>query len=320
MFAGVFQSAIRYSKRTLISSPPAIFRAYSGSAYTIPLPEGHRFPMYKYASVREVVARELQLEVLEPPRPTWHQVERVHDAAYLRKLNFGTLEPKELRLLGLPWSPNLVERALRASGATLSATRDALRTGLGINLAGGTHHAYPDHGEGFCTLNDVAITIKDLLETQPIERILVLDLDVHQGNGTAHIFAAEPRVFTLSVHGERNYPFHKERSSLDIGLNDWVTDGDYLEIMAQQVLPALEAFKPQLVFYLAGVDVLAKDRFGRFSLSLQGTKTRDTNVFSWCKQHRVPVVSLMSGGYNRDPFVTVEAHANTVRAALEVFE
>jgi acetoin utilization deacetylase AcuC-like enzyme len=275
--------------------------------------------MYKYASVREIVVNDLQLEVLDPPRPSWEQVERVHEASYLRKLNFGTLEPKELRLLGLPWSPKLVERALRATGGTLSAAKDALERGLGINLAGGTHHAYPDHGEGFCTLNDVAITIRDLFETRNLERIFVLDLDVHQGNGTASIFESDPRVFTLSVHGERNYPFHKECSSLDIGLGDWITDHDYFAVLESRVFPALEVFKPELVFYLAGVDVLAKDRFGRFSLSLEGAKARDASVFSWCKNAGVPVVSLMSGGYNREPRVTVEAHANTVRAALEIF-
>ncbi len=275
--------------------------------------------MSKYAGVREIVAKDFKLEILDPPRASWVQVERVHGAAYLKKLNFGTLEPKELRLLGLPWSPNLVERALRAVGGTLQASQDAFTTGLGINLAGGTHHAYPDHGEGFCTLNDVAITILDLFETTKLERILVLDLDVHQGNGTASIFANEPRVFTLSVHGERNYPFHKERSSLDIGLLDWVTDEDYFFVLESQVFPALEVFKPELVFYLAGVDVLSQDRFGRFSLSLQGAKTRDSRVFSWCKTRSVPVVSLMSGGYNRDPLVTIQAHANTVKAALEIF-
>jgi acetoin utilization deacetylase AcuC-like enzyme len=273
--------------------------------------------MYKYAGVREILAT--RLEVLDPPRPSWEQIERVHETEYLRKLNFGTLEPKELRLLGLPWSPNLVERALRATGGTLMATNDALERGLGINLAGGTHHAYPDHGEGFCTLNDVAITIRDLFETRDLQRILVLDLDVHQGNGTAHIFESDPRVFTLSVHGERNYPFHKERSGLDVGLEDWITDNDYFAVLESRVFPALEVFKPELVFYLAGVDVLSKDRFGRFSLSLQGAKARDSRVFSWCKNAGVPVVSLMSGGYNRDPRVTVEAHANTVRAALEIF-
>ena len=294
------------------------WRAYSSAAYTVPLPEGHKFPMYKYAGVRDALGAH-GLTILEPPRPTWSQVERVHDATYLRKLRFGNLEPKELRLLGFPWSPGLVERALRAAGGTMHATRDALGTGLGINLAGGTHHAYPDHGEGFCVLNDVAISIRECLEHDALTRIAVVDLDVHQGNGTAFIFRHDPRVFTISVHGERNYPFHKERSSLDIGLGDWIEDAAYLEILETRVIEALDQFEPQLVYYLAGVDVLHRDAFGRFSLSVAGAMTRDRTMFAWCRSRGVPVVSLMSGGYNRDRAVTVEAHVNTVKAALEVF-
>ena len=299
------------------------FRAYSTSAYTVELPEGHRFPMYKYAGVREHLIQDGTLEpwqIMDPPRPTWAQIERVHDAAYLRKLRFGELDPKELRLLGFPWTPGLVERALRAAGGTLAASFDALEHGLGINLAGGTHHAYPDHGEGFCTLNDVAIAAKELLEAGRISRIFVCDLDVHQGNGTAHIFKHDQRVFTLSVHGERNYPFHKERSSLDIGLGDDVSDDEFLGVLERQVLPALEAFEPDIVFYLAGVDVLARDRFGRFALTLEGIAQRDQRVFTHCRNSSIPVVSLMSGGYNRDHATTVAAHANTVRQALEVFK
>jgi acetoin utilization deacetylase AcuC-like enzyme len=293
------------------------FRAYSGAAYSVALPPEHKFPMYKYARVRDALASE-GLGILEPPRPTWTQVERVHSDAYLRALRFGTLEPKALRLLGFPWSSALVERALRASGGTLEAANDALEIGLGINLAGGTHHAYPDHGEGFCVLNDVAIAIRELQVTRGLERVFVLDLDVHQGNGTAAIFADDPRVFTLSVHGERNYPFHKEHSTLDIGLPDGVTDGEYLAMLESQVFPALLAFKPQLVFYLAGVDVLARDQFGRFALSLEGAMARDRRVFEVCFEAGLPVVSLMGGGYNKTHSVTVEAHVNTVRAALEV--
>jgi acetoin utilization deacetylase AcuC-like enzyme len=294
------------------------FRAYSGCAYTIPLPEGHRFPMYKYAGVRELLER-AGLPILEPERPNWEQIERVHTPEFLRKLRFGTLEPKELRLLGFPWSANLVERALRAAGGTLLASRDALEGGLGINLAGGTHHAFPDHGEGFCTLNDVAIAATDLLDSGRVSRIFVCDLDVHQGNGTAAIFAHDPRVFTLSVHGERNYPFHKETSSLDVGLGDHVTDAEYLETLETVVLPALRTFEPEIVFYLAGVDVLERDRFGRFALSLQGAAERDRRVFAACREAGIPVVSLMSGGYNKDHAITVRAHANTVLTALEVF-
>jgi acetoin utilization deacetylase AcuC-like enzyme len=294
------------------------FRAYSGSTYTIPLPEGHRFPMYKYAGVRDVLEQS-GLEILEPPRPCWEQVERVHTHEYLRKLRFGDLEPKELRLLGFPWSEMLVERAFRAAGGTVQASLDALKCGLGINLAGGTHHAFPDHGEGFCILNDVAIAAIELLDSNRVSRIFVCDLDVHQGNGTAAIFTDEPRVFTLSVHGARNYPFHKETSSLDIGLGDGVTDAEYLEVLESSVIPAMHAFEPEIVFYLAGVDVLERDRFGKFALSPDGAAERDRRVFQACSDSRIPVVSLMSGGYNQNHAVTIQAHARTVQKALEVF-
>ncbi len=291
-------------------------RAYSSSQYAMPLPAGHKFPMPKYAGVRYLL--EPVLPILEPPRIDWALVERVHDAAYLKKLRFGLLSDKEMRLMGFPWSEHLIERALRASGGTFLAAKDALQVGLGVNLAGGTHHAYPDHGEGFCVLNDVAIVALELLQNG-LERILILDLDVHQGNGTAFIFQSDPRVFTISVHGERNYPFHKERSSLDFGLADWIEDADYLQLLQDQVFPAAETFKPQLIFYLAGVDVMAKDQFGRFALTLEGVKARDKLVFEFCRSNQIPVVSLMAGGYNKNLEQTIEAHVNTVLAALEVF-
>jgi acetoin utilization deacetylase AcuC-like enzyme len=299
-----------------------MFRAYSSSAYTIDLPEGHRFPMYKYAGTREKLVQDGALPasaIIDPPRPSWEQVERVHTSEYLKKLRFGEFEPKELRLLGFPWSSGLVERAMRAAGGTMSAADDALRVGLGINLAGGTHHAFPGHAEGFCVLNDVAVAATGLLENAQVSRVFVLDLDVHQGNGTAAIFNHDSRVFTLSVHGERNYPFHKEHSSLDIGLADGVTDAEYLDVLESRVLPTLYAFRPEIVFYLAGVDVLARDRFGRFALSLDGAQERDRRVFQTCRDLEIPVVSLMSGGYNKDHAVTVSGHANTVSAALEIY-
>jgi acetoin utilization deacetylase AcuC-like enzyme len=270
--------------------------------------------MGKYAGVRFML-EQAGLSVLEPPRLDWALVERVHELDYLKQLRFGTLSSKAIRLLGFPWSEMMVERALRAAGGTLEAAHDALHGGLGINLAGGTHHAYPNHGEGFCVLNDVAIAIRAL----GLMRVAVLDLDVHQGNGTAAIFAQDPTVQTISVHGERNYPFRKERSSLDIGLPDGVDDAGYMVVLEQQVLPVLQKFKPQLVFYLAGVDVLAQDQFGRFALSLEGTQARDRRVFGFCRKLEIPVVSLMAGGYNKNPETTVIAHANTVLAALEVF-
>lgn len=280
----------------------------------MPLPDGHKFPMQKYAGVRYLLEQQ-GLNILEPPRIDWEYVEAVHQLAYLKKLRFGTLSSKEIRLLGFPWSEQMVERALRAAGGTFLAAQDALTVGLGINLAGGTHHAYPDHGEGFCVLNDVAIAIAAL----QLERVLVLDLDVHQGNGTAFIFADNPKVFTLSVHGERNYPFRKERSCLDIGLPDGVSDLEYLVLLEEQVLPVVQNFSPQLVFYLAGVDVLANDQFGRFALSLEGAMARDACVFGFCRKNNLPVVSLMAGGYNKKLETTIMAHANTVLAALEVF-
>jgi acetoin utilization deacetylase AcuC-like enzyme len=289
-------------------------KAYSSSQYAMPLPDGHKFPMGKYAGVRFLL-EQAGLTVLEPPRMHWELIERIHDLEYLKKLRFGTLSSREQRLLGFPWSEQMVERALRAAGGTFLAAQDALYGGLGINLAGGTHHAYPDHGEGFCVLNDVAIAIRAL----SLERVAVLDLDVHQGNGTAAIFAGDPSVLTISVHGERNYPFRKERSSLDIGLSDGVTDTAYMAVLEQQVLPVLQDFAPQLVFYLAGVDVLAHDQFGRFALSLAGVTARDVRVFEFCKDCGFPVVSLMAGGYNKNLDNTVQAHANTVLAALGVW-
>jgi acetoin utilization deacetylase AcuC-like enzyme len=208
---------------------------------------------------------------------------------------------------------------LRAAGGTLAAARDALKpdqAGLGINLAGGTHHAYSDHGEGFCVLNDVAIAATVLLDEGAVTRMAVLDLDVHQGNGTAQLFGHDPRVFTLSVHGQRNYPWRKEQSDYDLGLSDGIGDAEYLTLLQHTVLPTALKQQPELVFYIAGVDVMARDRFGRFSLSLAGTMERDYQVFSWAKRHHIPIVSLMGGGYNRDLGQTVQAHSNTVRAAI----
>ncbi len=297
-------------------------RAYSSADYAIVLPEGHRFPMQKYAAVRQALLNDgtfLAESIVQPPRAEWLQVERVHTHQYLHKLRFGELNEKELRLLGFPWSLALIERALRAAGGTLAAAHDALACGLGINLAGGTHHAFAGHGEGFCLLNDVAIAVHELLALGLVQRIFILDLDVHQGNGTANIFLNNPHVFTLSVHGARNYPFQKQQSSLDIGLPDGVEDAEYLQILQSQVFPAMRVFAPQLVFYLAGVDVLAQDRFGRFALSVAGTALRDQQVFEHCRDADLPVVSLMSGGYNRQAGISVLAHANTVRQAMAVF-
>jgi acetoin utilization deacetylase AcuC-like enzyme len=297
-------------------------RAYSTSAFTLTLPEGHRFPMFKYGAVREALLADGTLKAgcaLDAPRADWPRLERAHDENYLRKLRFGDLDEREQRLIGLPWSPGLVERSLRSTGGTLAATGDALGKGLGINLAGGTHHASRARGEGFCLLNDAAVASLDVLDQGLARKIVVLDLDVHQGNGTAEILEGEPRVLTVSVHGERNYPFRKARSGLDVGLGDGVTDDEYLTMLDEVILPAARAFKPDLVYYIAGVDVLAGDRFGRFSLTPDGVLERDRRVFATCREAGWAVVSLMGGGYNRNPALTVLAHANTVRAAAAVF-
>lgn len=292
-------------------------RAFSPARYGFPLPEGHRFPLYKYAGVAEQVAR--WMPVVDTPGLDWALAEAVHDGAFLRRWRLGEVSREEVRNFGLPWSPEVVERARRAAGGTIAALEDAWTHGWGVNLAGGTHHAFRERAEGFSLLNDAAIATRFALDEGLARRVLVLDLDVHQGNGTASLLADESRAFTLSVHGERNYPFRKERSSLDIGLPDGVTDEAYSAVLEDHVRPALEAFRPDLVVYLAGVDVLAGDRFGRFALTVDGATRRSAWVFRWCRLAGVPVVTVMAGGYNRDPAMTVEAHARTVEAGLSIF-
>ncbi|WP_027481561.1 histone deacetylase family protein [Deinococcus pimensis] len=295
--------------------PP--LRAFSPAAYVFPLPEGHRFPQYKYAGVVERLRD--RLTVVDTPGLDWALAEEVHDPAWLRRWRFGDVTREEVRNFGLPWSPEVVERSRRAAGGTIAALDDAWTHGWGINLAGGTHHAFRDRAEGFSLLNDAALAARYALHEGLARRVLILDLDVHQGNGTASLLRAESRAFTLSVHGERNYPFRKEVSDLDVGLPDGVTDDEYLEVLDRRVRPALETFRPDLVVYLAGVDVLAGDRFGRFALTLDGVERRSAWVYGWCRAAGVPVVSTMAGGYNRDPALTVEAHARSVEVGLDVF-
>ncbi|AFZ68312.1 histone deacetylase family protein [Deinococcus peraridilitoris] len=293
------------------------FRAYTPAEYTFPLPEGHRFPLYKYAGV--ALQLQGQLPILPAPALEWELAEAVHDRGYLDRWRAGEVSRDEVRVFGLPWSPEVVERARRASGATVVALRDALRSGWGVNLSGGTHHAFFDRAEGFSLLNDVVIAVTLALREGWVSRVAIVDLDVHQGNGTASLLAREARAYTLSVHGERNYPFRKERSSLDIALGDGVSDLQYLHVLDTQVFPALDAFRPDLLVYLAGVDVLGGDRFGRFALTLEGADERSRRVYRWCKAAGVPAVTTMAGGYNRDFALTVNAHARTVEVGLEEF-
>ncbi len=304
-----------------------MYRAYTPAEYEFPLPEGHRFPYYKYRMLADRL-RDL-LPVHDTPNLPWAVAGRVHDPLWLRRWRLGEVDRHETRAFGLPWSPGVVERARRAAGGSVAALHDALQTGWGINLAGGTHHAFTDRAEGFCLINDAALLTRLALDGGPghpplARRVAVVDLDVHQGNGTAALLApdthtASPRAFTLSVHGERNYPFRKEVSSLDIGLGDGATDADYLAVMEAQVLPALEAFRPDLLLYLAGVDVLAGDRFGRFALTLAGLRERNRGLLGWAEVAGVPLVSLAAGGYNHDHALTVEAHASVVLDGLDVY-
>ncbi|MFD2610530.1 histone deacetylase [Deinococcus taklimakanensis] len=292
------------------------FRAYSPADFEFPLPEGHRFPYYKYRGVRDRLSG--LLPVLPTPALRWADAARVHDPHWLRAWRRGEVTRTQEREFGLPWSEEVVERARRAAGGSLAALHDARAVGWGACLAGGTHHAFRDRAEGFCLLNDAAILTRLALDEGWARRVAVLDLDVHQGNGTAALLAGERGAFTLSVHGARNYPFRKEVSSLDIGLGDGVTDAEYLDVLRTQALPALDAFRPDLLLFLAGADVLAGDRFGRFALTLDGVQERNRAVFRWAQAADIPIVTMMAGGYNRDHALTVEAHASVVLAGLEV--
>ena len=293
------------------------YRAYTPAAYDFPLPDNHRFPSYKYRGVAERLSG--LLPVLDTPALPWAVAGQVHDPLWLRRWRRGEVSPKETREFGLPWSPEVVERARRAAGGSLAALHDALRVGWGANLAGGTHHAFEDRAEGFCLVNDAAILTRTALRDGLASRVMTVDLDVHQGNGTAALLRQVAGSFTLSVHGERNYPFRKEISDLDIGLGDGTSDAQYLATLHSQVIPTLEAFRPDLLLYLAGADVLAGDRFGRFALTLSGVRERNRLILNWAKAAGVPVVTMMAGGYNRDHALTVEAHASVVLDGLEVF-
>lgn len=285
--------------------------------YYADIGEGHVFPIRKFELVRDRLVGEGTLapsEIIEPQPAPVTDVLLVHTEDYVTRLRAGSLTPRELRRLGLPWSKALVRRSFLATGGTLAAARAALDTGIASNLAGGTHHAFPDHGEGFCVLNDVAVTIRTLKRDKLIERAAVVDCDVHQGNGTATIFADDANVFTFSVHGAKNYPVFKARSTLDVELPDGTGDEEYLRTLAEH-LPRVFAHRPDIVFYLGGADPFVGDKLGRLSLSIAGLRARDEFVLSECEAHGVPVATVMSGGYAADINDTVEIHCNTIRAA-----
>ncbi|MBX7095920.1 MAG: histone deacetylase [Flavobacteriales bacterium] len=290
--------------------------------YVQALPEGHRFPMEKYALLPQQLLYEgtISEENLFAPEPIDDEILLwTHDAGYVQKLKGLQLDKNEIRRMGFPLDEHLILREWMIMEGTRKAAEYALELGIAMNIAGGTHHAYTNRGEGFCLLNDNAIAANWLLKKKNIERILIVDLDVHQGNGTAEIFANEKRVFTLSVHGEKNYPLHKEQSDLDIGLPDKIEDEAYLQIIRATLPSLVEKFKPQFIFYQCGVDILSTDKLGRLGVSIEACKERDRIVLELARRENIPIVCSMGGGYSERIADIVEAHANTYRLAQQLF-
>ena len=290
--------------------------------FVLPLPEGHRFPMEKYARLRQrlldsgLFGRD-DFHVPEAASDT--EILRAHDAGYLQRVMHGRLDREEIRRIGFPWSEAMVERSRRSAGATLAACRAALADGCAANLAGGTHHAFRDRGEGFCVFNDAAIAALAMRAEGRVERVAIIDCDVHQGNGTAAILAQRPECFTFSIHGARNYPFDKETSDLDVELPDGTGDDTYLTALQAALGPVFARGRPDLVIYLAGADPYEDDRLGRLRLSKAGLLERDQLVFDKVRQRGLPMAIAMAGGYARHIDDTVEIHANTLGAAARHF-
>jgi acetoin utilization deacetylase AcuC-like enzyme len=285
-------------------------------SYVLDLPDGHRFPMEKYDLLPRQLVHERTVneeQFFSPFLLDEQLAAQVHDQNYLKRLFALQLDRREQRATGFPHTEGLIEREKRIMEGTRSCAEQALVSGAAMNIAGGTHHAFTNRGEGFCLMNDQAIAAKWLLETEQRKRILIVDLDVHQGNGTAEIFADENRVFTFSMHGKNNYPLKKEQSDLDIELEDGTTDKDYLFMLEKQLDSVVSAFLPDFIFYQCGVDILESDQLGRLNVSLEGCKRRDEVVFGMVKSLNVPVVCSMGGGYSKEIRTIVEAHANTFR-------
>ncbi len=279
------------------------------------------FPIKKFELVRDRLLKDGTLQTCEISEPQPAEIEDVllvHTDDYVTRLRNGTLTTREVRRLGLPWSKSLVRRSFLACSGTVNAARHALENGVASNLAGGTHHAFPDRGEGFCVLNDVAVAIRVLQKKKLAKKFLIVDCDVHQGNGTAFIFKDDTDVFTFSMHGAKNYPLFKEKSTLDIELPDKTGDAEFLEIL-NKALPHIFLQNPDLVFYLGGADPFEKDKLGRLGLTIEGLQQRDEMVLSFAKNKKIPIVTTMSGGYAQDINDTVEIHCNTIRTVRKVF-
>jgi acetoin utilization deacetylase AcuC-like enzyme len=290
--------------------------------YTLDLPDGHRFPIAKYALIREQLLWQgiaAPADFYEPGLCAEEDILRVHTAEYWHKVRDLQLSAREVRNLGLPQSPQLVRRSLSSSAGTVQSALRALRDGIGLNLAGGTHHAFADRGEGFCVLNDQAIAATHLLAHGLAKQILIVDLDVHQGDGTASIFRDEPRVFTFSMHAGANYPLRKEQSDLDIPLALSTGDAEYLAQLSATLEPLVERVQPDFIFFQAGVDVLATDKLGKLALTPAGCRQRDELVLSLCRARGLPVAVSMGGGYSERLADIVDAHCNTFRVAFELW-
>ena len=291
--------------------------------YAHPLPEGHRFPMLKYELIPLQLLHigKILPEQLFCPQPAGEEViVATHDRFYWEQLRDLTLPYKEQRRIGFPLTAQLVEREIRIVQGTIDGALYAIAHGIAFNVAGGTHHAGSNWGEGFCLLNDQAIAANYLLNNNICKRILIIDLDVHQGNGTAEIFSDEPRVFTFSMHGDKNFPFRKEQSDLDLPLENGITGDLYLELLRERLPALIKSFQPDFVFYLAGVDVLSSDKLGKLKLSKSDTAERDRIVFELCKAHGLPIQVSMGGGYSVDIKDIVDAHCNTFIAGFDIFE
>jgi acetoin utilization deacetylase AcuC-like enzyme len=290
--------------------------------YAHPLPEGHRFPMLKYELIPEQLLHEGTITADELFAPSVCPDEIVlitHDAEYFARLKEQRLSEREQRHIGFPQSPQLTRREMIITQGTIDCCYHAMRDGVALNVAGGTHHAFADRGEGFCLLNDFAVAANYLLQQGDAKKIVIIDLDVHQGNGTAKLFANESRVFTFSMHGAHNYPFHKKQSDLDIPLPDGIRDEAYLRLLTVNLEQILQNHQPDFAFYLSGVDILETDKFGKLKITTEGCKQRDEIVFTMLKERNIPCVVSMGGGYSPDVRHIVDAHCNTYRAARLIF-
>jgi acetoin utilization deacetylase AcuC-like enzyme len=291
-------------------------------AYVLPLPPNHRFPMSKYEVLPQQLLHEGTIQegnIFRPDPLTEERVVRTHDPGYWSRLKNLSLTEREIRRTGFPLTDALVKREVVIANGTVRCTHYALEFGVAMNIAGGTHHAFTNRGEGFCLLNDIAIAAHDLLDHGLVSRILVVDLDVHQGNGTAQIFRDDPRVFTFSMHGANNYPLIKETSNLDIGLADGTADRFYLSTLEYNLKNLVDQVQPDFIFFQSGVDILDTDKLGRLAVSRAGCHERDKMVFTLAKNNDIPVVASMGGGYSHDFRDIIEAHANTYRVAQEIF-